>query len=223
METTTQPFASAQDTRAFEDLIRRRRATPHFRDDPVPERVIVSALTLAGQAPSGYNFQPWRFLVLRDGDRRASLRKAAYDQAKITEAPVVIVAYGQREGWKDYMDEIISTRKQSTGGGTAEPEKLKMTATTFVARLSPIVWLNRQVMIGFTYLMLAFEALGWDTAPMEGFDGAKVRAALGLPDDAEVVALLAVGRAVDPRTPNPGRLDVSKFGFNEVVGRPFNT
>jgi nitroreductase len=223
METRAPSPSADAELLAFEDLIRQRRAVPHFRPDPVPEDDIVEALTLAGQAPSGYNIQPWRFLVLRDEKRRAILRKAANDQKKITEAPVVVVAYGQREEWKAHLDEIIRTRKEATGQGPADPEKLKMTASTFVARLSPVVWLNRHVMIGFTYLMLAFESLGWDTAPMEGFDGAKVKVDLALPDDSEAVALLAVGRALQPNLPNPGRLSISKFCFNEVVGNSFET
>jgi nitroreductase len=185
--------------------------------------VIATALALAAQAPSGYNFQPWRFLVLRDAARRARLREAAFNQAKITEAPVMIVAFGQRERWLAPADEIIRERSARTGRTPDDPEKLKATAADFVAKLSPAVWLNRQVMIAFTYLMLAFESLGCDTAPMEGFDGAAVKLTLGLPADAEVVALLAVGRALDPAPPYPGRLQVDKIAFSEIYGNPFTT
>jgi len=206
---------------AFDHLVRQRRATSRFRRDPVPKEIIDAALTMAGQAPSGYNFQPWRFLVVREVIQRARLREAAFNQAKITEAPVVIVAFGQREGWKLHMDAIIRERAVRTGRTLADPEKIKTAAVDFVSKVSPAIWLNRQVMIAFTYLMLAVEALGWDTAPMEGFDGEAVKTALDLPDDAEVVALLAVGRALDPAAPYPGRLQVSQIAFREAYGRPF--
>jgi len=223
METSTHPLPAWQVTEAFDQLVRQRRATPRFRRDPVPEETIATALALAGQAPSGYNFQPWRFLVLRDADRKARLREAAFNHAKITEAPVMIVAFGQREGWKLHMDEIIRTRAERTGRPVDDPEKLKSTAVDFVSSVSPVVWLNRQVMIGFTYLMLAFESLGWDTAPMEGFNGDAVKKAVVLPADAEVVALLAVGRALDPATPYPGRLHIGKIAFREIDANPFVT
>lgn len=219
---TPAPFAvTSPAVRIFDQIVRQRRATPRFRDEPVPEDIIEAALTLAGQAPSGYNFQPWRFLVLRDPERRARLRQAAFNQAKITEAPLVIIAFGQREGWKAPMDEIIRTRAKRTGRSPEDPEKLKSTAIGFVAKLSPELWLNRQVMIAFTYLMLAIESLGWDTAPMEGFDGPAVRTAMGLPADSEVIALLAVGRALDPATPYPGRLGVGQIAFRETCDNPF--
>lgn len=214
---TTLPPAA----QAFNQLIRQRRATPHFLSDPVPEETIAAALALAGQAPSGYNFQPWRFLILRQPERRASLRGAAFNQIKITEAPVVIVAFGRREGWKEPIDEIFATRAKHTGQQSGDPKKIKATATQFVEGLSTPLWLNRQVMIGFTYLMLAFESLGWDTAPMEGFDGPAVKKALQLPEDAEIIALLAVGRAVDSATPYPGRLRTDQIAFLDTCDIPF--
>lgn len=202
------------------ELAWRRRATPHFRSDPVPEEVISQALALAAQAPSGYNFQPWRFLVLRDAQQRARLRAAAFDQSKITEAPVVIVAFAGRETWKDTMDEILRVRAEKLDQSSEKIPAQKKAALAFLDGRSRSVWLNRQVMIAFTHLMLAVEALGWDTAPMEGFDAAHVRENLALPDDSEVIALLAIGRA-EEETPHPGRLRVERIAFDDHYGNPW--
>ncbi len=46
-------------------------------------------------------------------------------------------------------------------------------------------------MIAMTTMMLMAEAYGLDTAPMEGFDPQAVGREFGLPDNAEIVALLA--------------------------------
>jgi nitroreductase len=202
----------------FEQLVRRRRATPHFSSEEVPAAVIESALQLAAEAPSGYNIQPWRFVVLRNADARKRLRKAAFDQEKITEAPVVIVACAEHEAWQDRMNEIFSTRARQNGRANEDQSKARQQALDFIATLPREVWLNRQVMIGFTYLMLAFEALGWDTAPMEGFKASAVREAIGLPPDAVVVALLAVGRATGAEPPHPGRLAVEDIASGDRFG-----
>jgi nitroreductase len=215
------PVAPGQFAKSFEKLVRQRRATPHFRSDPVPDEVIETALNLASQAPSGYNLQPWRFVIVRDSGQRARLRKAALDQAKITEAPLVVVAFAESEGWKQHMDEIIETRTELTGRAPDDIDQLKATANDFITNLGPTVWLNRHVMIAFTYLMLAFESLGWDTAPMEGFKANEVKHVLGLPPNSEVVALVAVGRAVDPETPYPGRLSIEHLAFQETYGEPY--
>jgi nitroreductase len=216
------PPSSVDFAKVFGTLAYQRRATPHFLSDPVPDEVIETALTLAGQAPSGYNLQPWRFVVVRNSEQRARLRKAAMDQEKITEAPLVVVAFAEHEGWKQHMDEIIATRAELTGRKPGDVEKLKAGATDFITNLGPTVWLNRHVMIAFTYLMLAFESLGWDTGPMEGFEADKVKQVLGLPPKSEVVAILAVGRAADPDTPFPGRLNATTLAFQETYGESFS-
>jgi nitroreductase len=208
------------EARLLAQLAEQRRATQHFRPDPVPESVIQTALAIAAQAPSGYNFQPWRFLVLTEADRRAALRKAAFDQPKITEAPLAIVSFGQRGGWKEYVEPVMQTSAARRGIAPSAVEQMKQGALQFVDSHDPAVWLNRHVMIAFTYLMLAFEAQGWDTAPMEGFDGAAVKKTFELPEDAEVVALLAVGRAQSENA-HPGRLTVDHIAFKNRYGEPY--
>jgi nitroreductase len=52
--------------------------------------------------------------------------------------------------------------------------------------------------------MLAAEAYGFDTAPMEGFIPDAVKREFAIPDEAEVVALLAIGRGADPDKAYPG-------------------
>ena len=183
------------DIEEFSHLVGQRRATPHFSADEVPQQVIDSALELARSAPSGYNFQPWRFLVVRSAERRAELKKAAYGQEKIAEAPVVIIAFAQRDGWKLHVDKIMETAGTRRGLSSEQVADQKKRALAFIETFSPAVWLNRHVMIAFTHLMLAVESLGWDTAPMEGFDAKAVISAFHLPADSEVVALLAIGRA----------------------------
>jgi len=187
----------------------------------VPAEVIDIALALAAEAPSGFNSQPWRFLVVQNADQRAALRRAALDQAKITEAPLVIIAFAQREGWKAPFEEILREKARRTGQDGKNVESMKSGALGFIGKLPAAVWLNRHVMIAFTYLMLAFEAQGWDTAPMEGFDADAVRRTFSLPEDSEAIALLAVGRATTPDTPHPGRLSVREIAFAERIGEPW--
>ena len=55
----------------------------------MPAPYLDAILKLALQAPSGYNLQPWRFIIVQDEQNRNKLQKAAWSQEKITEAPVV--------------------------------------------------------------------------------------------------------------------------------------
>jgi nitroreductase len=208
-------------SKSFEAVIRERRATMHFDGAPLPDAALQTILEHAGQAPSGYNLQPWRFLVVRTPDAKARLRKAAFDQPKITEASAVVVAFAPREGWKENAAEIFEESARRGAIPPAEKEKRLAGAIKFIESMDRAVWLNRHTMIAFTHLMLAAEAAGFDTAPMEGFDPAAVRTAMELPGDCEVVALLAIGRLKGEDKPNPGRLPLSRLAFSESLRQPW--
>jgi nitroreductase len=49
---------------------------------------------------------------------------------------------------------------------------------------------------------------GFDTAPMGGLDSARVRTEFSIPEDAEVVALLAIGRTREPDKADPWRFSL---------------
>lgn len=197
-----------------------RRATSHFKPDPVPEEYLEAILEFGAQAPSGYNLQPWRFVVVRDKENRERLKKAAYGQEKVGEAPVIIIAFGIRDDWKNYIDAIF---QEGVRRGFGKPEmipKLKEQASGFLEKMiSQPIWLNRHTTIAITTMMLVAETYGLDTAPMEGFDPEMVKREFYLPDDAEVVALLAVGFMKEPDKPYGGRLALEEFVYNERYGR----
>ena len=52
-----------------------RRATIHFTPHPVPDEYL-NAILLGAQAPSGYNLQPWRFIVVRQEENKKRLRRS---------------------------------------------------------------------------------------------------------------------------------------------------
>jgi nitroreductase len=81
-------------------------------------------------------------------------------------------------------------------------------------------WLNKHVMIAFTSMMLMAEVLGYDTAPMEGFEQDRVCETLRLPMSYWVVALLAIGHLKGPDKFNGGRFDMSHTVFGEEYDKP---
>jgi nitroreductase len=85
---------------ALSAVVHERRATRHFGPTPVRQEDLIKILNAGLAAPSGYNLQPWRFIVVRKKSQRALLRLAAMGQAKVEEAPVIIVACGDTEAWR---------------------------------------------------------------------------------------------------------------------------
>src|SRR5271157_5424589 len=99
--------------KTLSEAIQGRRATPGFLPDPVPENDLKKILAAGLSAPSAYNLQPWRFVVVRGAEQRARLRQAAMKQPKVEEAPVVAVACADLEGWRNGdLEEIIRLAQQ---------------------------------------------------------------------------------------------------------------
>lgn len=72
-------------------LYQRRRSCRDFADRPVSRELLLELLEAARWAPSGGNLQPWRFVVVRDADRRRQLVGACLGQGFVAAAPVVVV------------------------------------------------------------------------------------------------------------------------------------
>ena len=212
----TQP--NGQPLKPLTKVLLERRATSHFEPDEVPEEYLQAMLRLAAQAPSGYNLQPWRFIVVRGAENRKRLQGAAFGQPKIAEAPVVVIAIGMKEEWKQRADEVFQEGPKRGFGKPENTQKYMEGALGFLSTLPMNVWVNRHTMIAFTTLMLAAEAYGFDTAPMEGFDAAAVKKEFAIPEEAEVVALLAIGRAKPPDKPYGGRFELSRIVYAEKYG-----
>ena len=223
----TQPVDFANE-KSLSQAIQERRATPSFLRDPVPESDLKKILAAGLSAPSAYNLQPWRFVVVRNAEQRARLREAAMKQPKVEEAPAVIVACADLEGWRSGdLDEIIRLAQQHGCGDEARYESMRKNIAKFFGSvpgaaggLTPdfAVWANRQTMIAFTTMMWLAEALGYDTAPMEGFYEDQVRAVLDIPDRVRVVALLAIGRRKGEDKRFAGRLPMQRTVFADRWG-----
>jgi nitroreductase len=76
------------------DIIRKRRSVRKYKGDPVPEDVLARVLEAARLAPSAKNFQPWKFIVVRDRAMKRKLAKASFEQYFMSDAGIVVAACG---------------------------------------------------------------------------------------------------------------------------------
>ena len=225
---TTPNLREPGQERRLTEAIAERRATPSFDGSPVPDDAL-SAIVRAGmQAPSGYNLQPWRLVVVRDLERKRRLREAAMGQPKVEEAGAVIVCCGDLNAPRGRNLDQVLAESARHGFSEEQSRKVRETVSGMFGRpagnamgVAPdyAVWVNRHVMIAFTTMMWMAEVLGYDTAPMKGFFEDKVKSALDIPDGVRVVALLGIGRRKGPDKPYAGRLEVTNVCFAEKWGQ----
>jgi len=222
-------MAKVAGEKPLSQVIAERRATPGFEHVPIHAADLEKIIRAGLESPSGYNLQPWRFVVVREGEQKKKLSAAAFGQPKVAQASVVIVALGDPKGWQNGdLDEMLRLSAEHGYGGPQEHEVTRRNITGFLggppgspAGLAPTydLWVNRQVMIALTTMMWMAEALGYDTAPMEGFEEDKVKTLLHIPEHVRVVALLAIGRRKGNDKPYGGRFDPSRTVFAEEWGK----
>ena len=200
--------------------IRQRRSIKNFRTDPIPEPVLRELVDLMREAPSSWNFQPTRVVLIRSKEQKEALAAAAWGQKQIIDAPVTFVFAVAVRGWEKHMDSII---KGAVANG-AWPEKFG----DFVRENAPGFQKNlgekereyalKDAMIMATTLALAAEARGLGTCYMNGWDENKVLEIVGLQQDKKygIALVLPVGVPAN-RPKSPGRIDTSKTVFTDQI------
>jgi nitroreductase len=192
------------------DAIYQRRAIkafdPEHRLSSEEEKKLLEA---AIQAPTSFNIQHWRFVILRDPELRRKIRtEFGNDQTQMTDASLLVLVTADVKAW---------TKKPERYWQNAPQE----VSDLLVGWMAPFHegrdWLQRdeaQRSIGMAMqtLMLAAKAMGYDSCPMIGFDIEKVAELIGLPDDHVMGAMVAIGKGTKKTWPKPGQLSL-----NEVV------
>ncbi len=208
--------------KSLAQAIRERRSTPSFNGEPLPASDLRQILDAGLQAPSGYNLQPWRFVVVQSPEGKHRLRAGSYNQAKVEEASAVIVACGDRDGWRRDLDEMLRMGR-AAGMPESYAEQAAQSVPGYVSSFTEeqmTGWLTRQVMLAYTSMLLMAEVLGYDTAPLEGFEQQKICETLRLPLSYRVIAMLAVGHLQGTDKFDGGRFDLSHTVFGEEYGKP---
>jgi nitroreductase len=193
------------------DAIYARRSVKHF--DPehtmteAAERQLLEAMI---QAPTSFNIQHWRFVILRDPELRAQIRtEFGNDQAQITDASLLVLFAADVKAWEKSPERYWVNAPQEV-------------ADLLVGWMGPFhegrEWLQRdeaQRSIGMAMqtLMLAAQELGYQSCPMIGFEIEPVAQLVKLPRDYVLGPMVAIGKATQDPWPKPGQLPLEEIVF----------
>ncbi|GBQ19279.1 nitroreductase family protein [Gluconacetobacter sacchari] len=185
------------------DTMHARRAVKHFdAGHEMPGETLAAILHAARTAPTAFNIQNWRFLVVRDPAVRAAIKAVAWNQPQIEECSALIVlcadmhAYAKDPGryWKDAPE--------------AMREKYVSMITQYYEN-NPAMQRDeafRSAGMAAYALMMAAAAFGYDTCPMDGFDFEQVAEIVRLPRDHALVMFVAIGKGMGDLPPHGGRI-----------------
>ena len=183
----------------FKEIVERRRAINFFDENrEVPEDLLRKMVELGAKAPSSFNLQPWNLRIFRDPGEKARLQELAWNQPKVSEAPVVLAVLADRSGWREGHPTMERNwREMLSAGGMTEEQR-----EWFVGAGKSLYDWGNDASLAFAVkntaffamgLMHAATSLGLDTHPMDGFDHEGVRKAFNIPDTYWIPLLLAVG------------------------------
>lgn len=177
------------------EAIEKRRSIRKYKPDQIPDEHLRELLNSARLAPSGCNAQPWRFKVVKEEGIKARLAEAAYDQAFIIQAPVVIVCCADIQG---YLDGTVSGAQDLGTIGAIEDRivtilqgRAKNLETIERNELGPRIAAN--VAIAIEHIVLRALDFGLGSCWIRLIDEQKVRKLFGWSDNMYVVALLPIG------------------------------
>ncbi|MDA3896145.1 MAG: nitroreductase family protein, partial [Desulfobacteraceae bacterium] len=85
----------------FKEVIYGRRSINFFDPEKeIPDSLLNEMIEMAAQTPSGFNIQPWSLIVLKENADKLRLQQHAWNQPKISEAPVTLIVLADTEAWK---------------------------------------------------------------------------------------------------------------------------
>ncbi|SBO42887.1 nitroreductase family protein [Cyanobium sp. NIES-981] len=178
---------------------------PAHRLTAEEERTLLEATI---QAPTSFNIQHWRFVILRDPQLRARIRREyGNNQAQITDASLLVL----------FTADVKAFAKSPERYWAHAPKEV---AELLVGWMGPFhegrEWLQRdeaQRSIGLAMqtLMLAATGMGYQSCPMIGFEIEKLAELIHLPADHVMGPLVAIGKGTKEPWPKPGQLPLEEL------------
>ncbi len=163
-------------------------------------------LSLALLAPTAFNIQNWRFVVVKDPILRQLIRAEAWDQAQVTDSSLFIILCADLKSWE-------KEPQRYWRNAPTEVQEFILPAIAAYYTDKPQVQRDeamRSCGIAAQNLMLAARDLGYDSCPMDGFDFEAVARLINLPEDHVVAMFVAIGKGLKPAWPRGGQLTLDE-------------
>ncbi|MGD8189378.1 nitroreductase family protein [Brevibacillus ginsengisoli] len=200
----------------IEDAMRTRHSVRKYEKGvTIPEAELNQMIELAATAPSSWNLQHWRFLVVTEQANKDQLLPIAYNQQQVSDASAVIVILGDLEANKSF-EEVYRPALEAGQIPQQAYDTLNQNVQAVYQgdQQTARDEANRNAAFAAMQLMLAAKAKGYDTCPIGGFDRTKLIAELNIPARFTPVMMMTLGKAAAPAHAT-GRFPIDKMIIQE--------
>ena len=194
------------------DAITQRRAVKHydashrFSDDEINH-----LMSLAKLSPTAYNQQNYRFVLVKDPELRKQVRTAAWDQAQVTDASLLIILCADLNAWQKEPKRYWANAPEAVQDFMVEAMDPYYRDLEQVQRDEAM----RTCGIAAQTLMLTAKDMGYDSCPMDGFDFDAVGKIINLPDDHVISMMVVVGKSTQEPWERPTQLSIDDVVIND--------
>lgn len=204
--------------------IKQRRSIKSFKPEPIPPELLSTLVDLTVAAPSSYNLQDWRIVLVQSEEQKTALCAAAFNQQQVLQAPVTFVFAAHGDAWRTELEQILAQGEQTGAWNEKTVGYFRQVIPQYQESLGAKKRENavKDALIAATHLVLAAESLGLSTCFMNGWLEEQVKAVIGASDDPDlaIAVLVPVGYAAEPRL-DPGRLPLSTNVFVDRLDNPY--
>ncbi|MFN6324068.1 MAG: nitroreductase family protein [Aphanizomenon sp.] len=201
-----------------------RRSIKTFKPDPISPELLKQLVELTVAAPSSYNIQSWKIVLVQNETQKKALCAAAYNQNQIIQAPVTFVFAADAAAGEKNLTPILEQGATTGAWNEQTVNYFKNAIPQFQMHLGDKrrEYAIKDAMIAATNLVLAAESLGLSTCFMNGWIEEQVKVIIGAENDPDIgiAVLVPVGYAAEPRL-NPGRLPLSVNVSVDRLDNPF--
>jgi len=190
----------------FKEVVKSRRSCRAFEPDPVPQDQLAAIMEAGQWAPSPMNALPWEYIIITDAKVKAQIREvseaakqavldgggpgfaAKYDMTFLEQAPVIIAV-------------VFDPTKKGLGDFFNQKHGALQAASACVENM-----------------MLAAAEYGLGTLWFTWFDPEKMQAALNIPENLEIAAIIPLGKPKgDVKAPPRPEPRIHREGFAAPV------
>ena len=186
----------------FKEIVHSRYAVKQFDGKKLPESKVSELLEIISMAPSSFNIQPWKIIVIESPQVKKKLAPAAWNQPQIESSSHLLVFCAN----SDIVGNIKKIESQALAAG-AKKEDIKgyidmmMGSVAGKSEQERLDWAKRQVYIALGNAVNGAKSLGFDSAPMEGFSPDDFAKILNTPKNLVPVVICGIGYAADSPRP----------------------
>lgn len=192
--------------------IEKRRAIKHYdTEHKMSDAEIKELMSAAMLSPTSFNIQNWRFLVITDPEQRKKQRAAAWDQAQVTDASILLIVCADKKSWDKEPERYWVNAPEDVQNMLVPMIKDFYRDKDELQRDEAI----RSSGIAAQTIMLKAKDMGYDSCPMIGFDPVKAAEIIKLPKDHIIGMFITIGKATKEAWPRPGQVAYENIVFQD--------